>query len=436
MKNLREEDMFAELKQRLQEYTEDPDSGAWDKIAGALPSQNTFSRGIIIDHVVGSGILLLLLLQFLIVDPATKRHRSNDGQFSQRTPSLASRPAEKYRNENPRAEELSSTLESVMERSDLTLRSLLDGPAQTTRHQLAMAARRKEKALSIIPEQQLFDESQDEQSRNDDRPGTIGAKTTVAIDAVDDGNYQEMSTSAPAEHCEDKRDSAEHLRPKERPETRLKKDQKKPYRATIYGSMTTSFAYQNVVPSRNDDVTVNGLKSVSIFDPTRIGIQLEAGYQRQLSKRFDVYAGVVYYRQHQRIGFYQSAEAAVTSTGDLNFTVHPSEQTGEVNYFMQNIGAAAGFFYLIRDGKLQHKAGVGLQYQAGLKSGDQTYDNRASTYLNYQLAYRLQLQLSEHQALFVQPSFNHVLYANEVLREPFGIKSYRAGIGVGLLWKL
>jgi len=438
MKNLREEDMCAELKERLQEYTEDPDSDAWNKIAGVLPSQNIFSGGIIIDHIVGSGMILLLLLQFLMTDPAAKTYRSIGGPSLLTTPLSASTPVKKPLNKTPGVEELSSSPEKkpVMVHRDLRPGSRFASTAPMTNHQQSLATAQNKTLLLAADEQPLPGQRLGQEIRNDHKPGTIVETNSTALDSAADTHFHKTVTLTNAGSCEDIRDSTEQAQQKPRPATRPKKDQAKRFRATIYGSITTSFAYQNVVPFKNDDVTVNGLQHVSIFDPTRIGFQLDAGYQRPVSRRVDVYGGIMYYRQHQRIGFYQSGEAAVTSTGDLNFTLHPSDQTREVNYFMQNVGVTAGFFYLIRDGKLQHKAGVGLQYQVGLETGDQTYNNRASTYLNYQLAYRLQLQFSENKAFFVQPSFNHVLRANEALHEPFGITSYRAGIGLGLLWKL
>jgi len=432
MKNLREEDMFAELKGRLREYTEDPDTDTWNKIAGALPSQNTFVGGIIVDHVVGSGIILLLLIQFLITDPAAKRYDSIGGQSL----STRSTPLEKRLTRSQGIGELSLPVkEPVMERRDTRRGARFTSSSPIKNRQQSLARAQNNTSLPATQEQPLPVDHQHQQTRNDYMPNLTVMKNSIVIDSVADAHFHEIITPAD-EVCDDLRDSTEHAQKMSRTTTRPKQDQAKRFRAAIYGSITTSFAYQNVVPFGNDDVTVNGLKSVSIFDATRIGIQVDAGYQRQLSKRVDVYMGIVYYRQHQRIGFYQSGEPAVASMGDLNFTVHPSERARDVNYFMQNVGAAAGFFYLIRDGKLQHKAGAGLQYQVGLETGDQTYNNRASTYLNYQLAYRLQLQLSENKAFFVQPSFNHVWHADEVLQAPFAIKSYRAGIGFGMLWKL
>jgi len=438
MKNLREEDMFAELKGRLQEYTEDPDADTWNKIAGALPSQNTFAGSIIIDHIAGSGIILLLLLQFLTPDTARKKYDSIGGQSPLITmPMTASTPVEKRLTKRLGIGELSSPGEEpIIERRDTRRGARFTSTSPRGNHRQSLAGTQVNTSLPAMREQPLRGNYQDQQTPKDYAPTLV--KNSIVIDSGTNAHFHEPVASSNTGSCEDEdvRDSTEQAQQMSRTAARPKKDQAKRFHASIYGSITTSFAYQNVVPFGNDDVTVNGLKNVSIFDPTRIGVQLDAGYQRQLSKRVDIYMGIVYYRQHQRIGFYQSGAPAVTSVGDLNFTVHPSDQAREVNYFMQNIGAAAGFFYLIRDGKLQHKAGAGLQYQVGLETGDQTYNNSASTYLNYQLAYRLQLQLSENKAFFVQPSFNHVLHADEVLHAPFAIKSYRAGIGFGVLWKL
>jgi hypothetical protein len=103
---------------------------------------------------------------------------------------------------------------------------------------------------------------------------------------------------------------------------------------------------------------------------------------------------------------------------------------------MKNGGASAGVLYHIRGKKLMHKLGAGLQYQKGLVNpqGEYSYNNASSSYLNYQLLYRMEYSLSRRTSVFLQPQFVHSLVADEALREPFEIKPYRAGLGFGLLY--
>lgn len=425
MKNLREEDMFAELKERLEAYSEDPEGDCWDKISAALPPDKLFSGSVIMDHIVGSGMILFAMLQFLLTEPAFRKDHDGAAKTSLviqsftndekhiTIPEGGKRPSE--------SERVVPRLQNSAQHDHAVRRT------QENARNNVMIPRAKEALLSPT----LIEEP----TSNEDKFHVI-AGTNSFIDSVSNLLVREAVTPGNAGDKEEVADSTQRAKTKPRHETKKKKDDRKRFQARIYGSITTSLAYQDIVPLRHDDVTVSGLKPVSIVDPTRIGIQLDAGYQRQLLKRLEIYGGILYYRQRQRIGFYESGGASVTSADDLKFTLHPKEQARELDYFMQNIGVSGGVFYLIREGRLQHKAGAGLQYQAGLESANDTYNNRASTYLNYVLAYRLEIQVSNDAKFFVQPSFTHVMRANERLYEPFGIKSYRAGIGFGMLWKL
>jgi hypothetical protein len=103
---------------------------------------------------------------------------------------------------------------------------------------------------------------------------------------------------------------------------------------------------------------------------------------------------------------------------------------------MKNVGVSAGLFYLIKDGRLQHKIGGGLQYQKGLakQNADATYSNASSSYFNYLIAYRLEWRYKARTNFFIQPNVNHVIRSKENLTAPFSVKPYRAGIGFGILY--
>ena len=115
----------------------------------------------------------------------------------------------------------------------------------------------------------------------------------------------------------------------------------------------------------------------------------------------------------------------------------PKIATRSFSYNMRNIGVSAGLFYTIKHGGLQHKYGAGLLLQKGLlNSGEeQSYNNASTSYFNYQLSYRLEMAIKPQLNVFLQPTFIHSIYSNEGLKEPFELKPYRAGIGLGVIYR-
>jgi hypothetical protein len=104
---------------------------------------------------------------------------------------------------------------------------------------------------------------------------------------------------------------------------------------------------------------------------------------------------------------------------------------------MLNMGANAGLLYYLRGKKLAHKVGAGLSYQYGSKKiASEVYDNSSSQYLFYQLFYRNELQLNNRLTFFIQPTFSQSIFVNQKLEAPFKVKPYRAGLGLGLLYRL
>ena len=208
---------------------------------------------------------------------------------------------------------------------------------------------------------------------------------------------------------------------------------KKVFHSVVYFTFTPSLAYYKITPNKNDNTTISGLKTNSIFNSNRLGISFEAGYQRQLTQRLEVYAGLSYYQQHQHITYYVQGVDISSTAGELVYSVTPTQQEKSIDYSMHNLGISSGFFLRIKEGGLQHKIGAGLQYQKGIyNSTDKTsYDNGSSTYLNYQIAYRLELLLNPRMSLYLQPNVTHVIQAKERLKESFSIKPYRAGVSFG-----
>jgi hypothetical protein len=218
-----------------------------------------------------------------------------------------------------------------------------------------------------------------------------------------------------------------------------KEKRRKKFRPSVYFQLTPSLAYQKIIPSKNDDITIQELNSPGIVSSDRLGWSAEAGFQMQVAPKLELYTSLSYYQQQQVISYtYASAEnTEITQAPDSwSFAVSPGSATKAVNYTMRNAGISAGVLYFLKGTKLMHKMGVGIHYQKGLmnrKEGD-SYVNSNSDYFGYQLLYRLEYVLNRKTGFFVQPVFTHSVFSNEDLNEPFTIKPYRAGIGFGIVY--
>lgn len=213
---------------------------------------------------------------------------------------------------------------------------------------------------------------------------------------------------------------------------------RKAWHPMLYFSLTPSLAFQKVTPMRNDDIHISGLQEQSLVSGNRAGIGMETGGQVTLLKGFDLYGGLAYYQQNQSITYNYTLPSStnVSAQESMNYVITPEGGSHKFRYAMRNAGVSAGFLYTVKDAKLMHKIGAGLQYQRGFMKarGGDTYENSGSQYLNYQVHYRLEWAATRagRTRLFVQPAFIHSFWSHETLREPLTVKPYRVGLSFGL----
>ena len=208
---------------------------------------------------------------------------------------------------------------------------------------------------------------------------------------------------------------------------------------TFYVSVMPQLSFQHIIPVSQDGVVVTDIYNQPIFSSERLGINIEVGIQGKLARRLEYYGGLSLFQQHQTLKYeYQTtSDLKIESKDDLNYTITPDSRVGVVNYAMLNMGANAGLLYHLRGKNLAHKIGAGLSYQYGSrKIASEVYDNSSSQYLFYQLFYRNELQLNTRLKFFIQPTFSQSIFVNQKLEAPFKVKPYRAGLGLGLLYRL
>ncbi|HEY3406407.1 MAG TPA: hypothetical protein VGK59_23630 [Ohtaekwangia sp.] len=410
MKNLPERELFNNLESRLRQYTEEPDEDSWNHIASALRPGGNKRPTIWFERT--TDMLAILLLIFLLWNTGKVAidatplvsdisHTSNDSATRNKTTALATEipDSEDAGKETTFSE--NSPVQLIGNETAGENHETLPEPVQM----LSDPDYVRDSATVLL---QSHGKTQSTNAIPIQTDSSVVKSTPVDSVASIDQNIQE------------------------------KKNKKKIRKHTqLYFTATPSLAFQKMTPTENDQVVVKGIVPESIMSTNRLGISLETGFQRRILKKLEVYGGISYYQQDQKITYeYQSNGSVVVEEADDGIVFSPAIEQREFEYSMRNLGISTGIFYQIKGGNLQHKAGIGLQYHQGLVKASEGsgYTNASSSYLSYQLSYRMQLQVNKRTSIFLQPNFTHSFYTQEKLDQPFELKPYRAGLGIGLLY--
>lgn len=450
MKNTPEKDFWNSIKSRLQAYTENPEEESWDKIIAALPPKPARR------YVRTPGLLVLVLASFIggIVTSQYYNYisqsvfeKANHMTFDQRYISEkrkmgGDQAAKSFHRQHQTPEKEGSNIlsEGAISKSHYTenetslyhnhasdnspsiTRRLLTRNEHST-HQQEQVQNAIEDATNIFE----YDEQKE-----------VKSNSTASDQAKQEGNIAMATKSVKDSVAENENRTIERkVVEEEKKEQAVKK--KRVLHPQLYVVLTPSLSFQKVTPRTDDDKVVSELVSPGIFSHERIGYALELGYQRPVTKNLEFYSGISYYHQRQKIR-YNSADPShveILPSAQGGYAITPGSTLHTFNYSMSNMGVSAGFFYQIKSTKLMHKVGAGLQYQKGMLRGvsEQVYDNSKSTYLNYQLSYRMEYRVRTSTHIFFQPTLTHALYSKEHMNGPLTVKPYRAGIGFGVIYQ-
>lgn len=84
----------------------------------------------------------------------------------------------------------------------------------------------------------------------------------------------------------------------------------------VYFQVGPSLAYHKITPSTNDNVTITDLEEPGVFASDRTGLSVEAGFQYRVAPRIEVYGGLSYYHQNQHIRYTVADASAGSVTGN------------------------------------------------------------------------------------------------------------------------
>lgn len=424
MKSLPEKDFWNAIRNRLENYKEEPQDD-WLKIAGAIPASRAGQKNKPVNlaaDLLSVASIAMLVWTLYAVTPAARIETLASVSTPSVTEKMNNRQTDGLKEGKERIPHMNGSEQNENASGSMTneaknkVNGSSDAPGKVERNNTSQQH-------MPLPEQADNTKLNGDENRFTHADGYEG-------ELRESGDSVQTVVTA-------KTDTVFFAVP---PILQQKSKPRRRFRPSVYAVITPSFAYQKIVPLRDDNINIQKLNGAGLVSGDRLGYSLEAGFQMQVSNHVELYAGFSYYQQNLLVSYSYVTDGDVQSvngTGEKwSYELSPGEATRTFRYAMKNGGAAAGVLYHIRGRKLMHKLGAGLQYQKGLMSarGEYSYNNASSSYLNYQLMYRMEYSLGGRTSVFLQPQFVHSLVANEVLREPFTIKPYRAGLGFGLLY--
>jgi hypothetical protein len=475
MKSLPEKKFWNSLRNRLRNYSEEPDD-SWNLIAARIPAKK--NSWIDVGGHLFTAISLLSLLFLIQPGHSLDRPRitadlSNElsgspssGKSDNKNSASASNNSDKAsmqndRNRIPRSDgmpegknvspdfstDLGTTGKSIFSGSSVNVARSI-GTEKMEASSKEASGRGNENDSNATRDEigadPAISSEGDSTYKNENQissSGVIGTENHEMQASAGSHAYRDVIAEAKRDSVQAKSMSKKTLSDSVRVTTKSKDEKRKqPWlRPTIYFTVTPSLAYYKITPDRKDDLLVTRIHKQNLISGDRFGIQLDAGIQHSISKSFDVFAGFSWYSQELSISYdYLSDDVEkVESSGNLRYTLSPSEVNRRFSFSMKNAGITAGVFYVLKDSRLSHRFGGGLQYQkSGVTYQDETRREKSSRdFLTYMLLYRMQISFTKKLNWFVQPSFSHAILPYQVSQGSMEIKPYRVGIGTGILYR-
>lgn len=221
-----------------------------------------------------------------------------------------------------------------------------------------------------------------------------------------------------------------------------KHDDKPLRRTSLYFTAMPTMGYQRVQANASDNIVVVGFKKLSNFSSKRLGVRAELGAEYALTSRVKVFGGVLYYQRRQTINYTERVTTGMEQSvsGDT-LTLNPqfSYQEKSFEYELKNLGIQLGVNYVLWKKKFLHVAGTGIEFHKALnKLSDEQkmlgFSTNPSTYVFYNLYYRVQYPAEGRLKAIFQPTLNYSLFLNKDMNAPFYVKPYGLGLNLGVTY--
>jgi hypothetical protein len=390
MKSLHEDDITGKLRDRLSRYEEVPSDNLWNKIEATRGKSAGWTAWVEPISLLAIGALMALMIlprqntNDLVTTGVSAKAASTENVVQPKITAAHTRVEQLHINNDRRSAPTTTSSEN-------------ESPARQS-----LEAKPVHTALSAI-------------SWTDEALTNEGGREVIAETHTDSS-----ATFSPA-----------------KPQAIVKPKLKKEKRLQAYLIITPSLAFNKMIPQSHDFKIVEGFAYRPSMSAERSGFAVDAGFQKEVTSLIGVFGGVSFYRQQQQLTYeYLENEVSLERNNDVfSIILTPKRNSHTFNYSMTNIGVRTGVLMTLKGNKLRHRFGAGIAWQHGFAGTGDGYDNRQSWYLMGQLLYRSEYRINDSFSFLVEPSFGYALISHEKLAEPFKLKPYRVGAGVGMLYR-
>jgi hypothetical protein len=215
-----------------------------------------------------------------------------------------------------------------------------------------------------------------------------------------------------------------------------KKKESRPY--NLYFTAMPTLGYQRVESNSKDKFIIESIDKLATFSSERLGLRAELGIELPVKKRINFFAGVLYYQRKQTIGYTEKqvsgTDVHVDPDGNIVVLTEYDYVHKTFEHQLKNIGVQVGFNYTLSKTKFLQTVGTGIEFHYALNKLVQdtpVVTNNPTAYVFYNLYYRLQYPSDGRLKAVAQPTLNYSFYIDENFNAPFYVKPYGLGFNIG-----
>jgi hypothetical protein len=438
------------VKNILKHYVEEPDGSVWTGVQRRMVLHNTFRRFEIGSSLISVAALLLLVYLFLpreinsgTTEDGVNAPKLNDSVLlpkvddDKRKVGPLAMPAIREVDRPSYVQKLSSVAE---------LQNYASHTAEGKRNNVSTDEdqRRSDFAIPILP----VDEDKHEDAILSANAALTGSSNIDSLNSVICETDHTQQSSADADTTDKiltdtsqiivvKLDTIRKIDlPLDVETTEKKSKDKKP--AGFYFLFMPTLGYQHVSPVTDDNILIESIERVSAFSLKRLGIRLEAGFEKYLTRRVAFNVGILYYQRKQTIN-YQYRDTSQPEVSQLNpnaftYSVSLQQQSATFEYDLKNVGVLGGLNYTITGKRFIQKFGLDAELQKGLRAPTSEVDTHQQFYVFGDVFYRIAFPINKRFDMMFQPTINYALQLDERINAPFYVKPYGLGLNFGVYY--
>lgn len=219
-----------------------------------------------------------------------------------------------------------------------------------------------------------------------------------------------------------------------------RKPEDKPSMFKFYFYTMPTINYYRVEANEKDNIMISGIEKVPTLSTDRLGFRVESGVNYDISNRWSLFTGILYFYRKQTINYsVRSVNEVRTEVMNETAFLIPeySEAIEEHESVLRSLGFQIGALYDFSSDKFVQNIGTGIEFHYNLNkpvdSKNQFED--PANYVFYNVFYRLEYPRESQFKFLFQPTFNYSLNISKNLDAPFYVKPYGIGLNFGFTYQ-